>query len=143
MQGRSSIVFLDPFRLDIELDALADFIRPIGSESRELILTLHMHGIYRNIQASAKEEQRRRAAEQEGRAPDLMPRDYYRKVNAVLGRQWWKDLLVDGELLPSRFADLAAGYCRQLRTMGTPGRAARKRSRSRFHTRSVALSRTT
>jgi three-Cys-motif partner protein len=126
MRGKSSITFLDPFRLDVELDALDNFVRPIGEESRELILTLHMHGIYRNIQAAAKEERRRKEAELAGRQPDLMPRDYYRKLNAVLGRQWWHELLVDGELPQSNFGRLAEGYCAQLRSMGSPGARARK-----------------
>jgi three-Cys-motif partner protein len=126
MQGKSSIVFLDPFRLDVELDALEDFVRPIGQESRELILTLHMHGIYRNIQAAAKEERRRHEAELQGRSPALMPRDYYRKLNAVLGRQWWHELLVDGELPSANFGKLAEGYCAQLRSMGSPSARGRK-----------------
>ncbi len=49
------------------------------------------------------------------------------RPNAVLGGRWWQDLLLDGKLPETRFADAVEGYCDQLRRIGSKdGKAARR-----------------
>jgi len=128
MRGLPAIVFMDPFRLDVPLEAIADLVQQIGTEARDLILMFNVHGLQRIVHAKAAEDLRRRDASVDlDGSPTAPVSNYFQKPNAVLGGRWWQDLLLDGKLPETRFADVVEGYCDQLRRIGSKdGKAARR-----------------
>lgn len=119
MASRPAIVFMDPFRLDITLDAIGDFVRQIGNAARDLVLMLNIHGLQRIANAKAAEDARRSLAQEFGGDLGMPAGNYYARPNAVLGGRWWLDHLVGGKLPEEAFPAIVSGYCGQLRKLGS------------------------
>jgi three-Cys-motif partner protein len=104
------IVFLDPFGFEsIELSKLVQILSGIGSEAREMVITLNLAGMQRMVAAD-------RAARMKGKS-----HDYSGLPDRVFGTTNWRDLLVDGELPDESLPQLVELYERQLFTTGGGG----------------------
>ncbi|HYR93268.1 MAG TPA: three-Cys-motif partner protein TcmP [Methylomirabilota bacterium] len=117
IKGRTSVIFLDPFGLDLDFDDLAPFAREVGPEARELIVRLPVFDIRRQVEANAQQYAVREEAAVYGGDIGMPWKNYESRLTALLGGRWWQDLLVDGHLSESAFPDLAEGYCEQLRSL--------------------------
>lgn len=127
MRGLPAIIFMDPFRLDVPLDAIGELVQQIGTSPRDLILMFNVHGIQRIVNSKAAEDRRRNASATLDGAPSIPSSNHYQKPNAVLGGRWWQELLVAGALPRSRFTAIVDGYCDQLRRLGSnDGKPARR-----------------
>jgi len=128
MRGLPAIVFMDPFRLDVSLEAIADLVQQIGAEARDLILMFNIRGVQRIAHAKAAEDIERGGSVDLGGTPALPASNYFQRPNEVLGGRWWQELLLDGRLPEERFPDLVEGYCEQLRRIGSKDAKAARRA---------------
>ncbi|MDP9224639.1 MAG: three-Cys-motif partner protein TcmP [Actinomycetota bacterium] len=117
------IVFLDPFGFEgIELSKLVQILSGIGSEAREMVITLNLAGMQRMVAAE-------HAARLKGKA-----HDYSALPDRVFGTPTWRASLVDG-LLPDEslqrlvdlyeqqlFATGGGGFQRAVASIGVPTR---------------------
>jgi three-Cys-motif partner protein len=104
------IVFLDPFGFEgIELSRLVQILSGIGSEAREMVITLNLAGMQRMVAAE-------RAARLHGKS-----HNYSGLPDRVFGTTKWRSLLVDGLLPDASLPQLVELYERQLLTTGGDG----------------------
>lgn len=104
------IVFLDPFGFEgIELSKLVQILSGIGSEAREMVITLNLFGMQRMVAAD-------RAARLKGKS-----HDYLRLPDRVFGTTAWRELLVDGLIPDESLPQLVELYERQLLATGGTG----------------------
>src|SRR5438093_5370175 len=127
MRGLPAIVFMDPFRLDVSLEAIADLVQQIGAEARDLILMFNIRGVQRIAHAKAAEDIERGGSVDLAGTPALPASNYFQRPNEVLGGRWWQELLLDARLPEECFPDLVEGYCEQLRRIGSKDAKAARR----------------
>lgn len=109
-EGMPCLLFLDPFGFKgIELADVAQILQGIGSDAREMILTLNLNGMQRMIAA--------------GHADDLRGKKhkYYELPDRVFGTPNWRDHLVDGELPDKALPKVLGLYQDQLLHTGSSG----------------------
>jgi three-Cys-motif partner protein len=105
-----TLLFLDPFGFKgIELADLVQILQGIGSDAREMILTLNLDGMQRMISAGKADDDRGK------------PHSYYALPDKVFGTPTWRQFLVDGELPDSALPDVLDLYERQLLSTGGSG----------------------
>jgi three-Cys-motif partner protein len=105
-----TLFFLDPFGFrGIELSDLIKILQGIGSDAREMIVTLNLDGMQRMVAA--------------GHAKDLKGQRhrYYELPDRVFGTPTWRQFLVGGELPDDAISKVRDLYERQLLTTGGTG----------------------
>ena len=105
-----TLLFLDPFGFKgIELTNLVEILQGIGSDAREMILTLNLAGMQRMVAA--------------GRADDLRGKKhvYYELPDLVFGTPNWRQHLEDGLMPDAAIPKVLALYQEQLLTIGGSG----------------------
>jgi three-Cys-motif partner protein len=105
-----TLLFLDPFGFKgIELTGLVEILQGIGSDAREMILTLNLDGMQRMIAA--------------GHADDLRGKKhvYYDLPDLVFGTPEWRQFLQDGMLPDVAIPKVLDLYEQQLLRTGGQG----------------------